>query len=87
MSLRLAFGVCIVVSAVCVYWDAKAAGVRKGLVGGAADMSAEHWALACLFYWLLAFPYYLCRRSELHRLAALDRGNDLQTKGLVQHPA
>ena len=77
MNFRLGFVGCIVLSAIWVYWDARAAGVKKGLVNGAADMSPGNWARACVFYWLLAFPYYLCRRGELHRLAAVNGGDQL----------
>ncbi len=58
-----------VVVVVWVYVDARSIGVRKGLMPGSFDMSAEAWALLCLLIWVVGLPLYLSKRGELRRLA------------------
>jgi hypothetical protein len=49
--------------ALWVYIDAKKIGVSKGQVRGLADMGPAAWFWATLLLWIIAFPYYLTKRS------------------------
>ena len=56
----------VTASALWVYWDATSHNIgrvksRKGLF----NMSAESWALATFFLWVIAFPAYLIKRGSL----------------------
>lgn len=51
-----------------VAFDAKAIGVRKGLLSGWADMSYAGWIFACLFLWIIAFPAYIMARIRIKEL-------------------
>lgn len=60
----------VTASALWVYWDATNQRIgrikgRKGLF----NMSAEAWALATLFLWVIAFPAYLIKRDSLREEA------------------
>ena len=60
----------VIGTSVWVYLDAKKIGVRKGLVKGLADLGPGQWLIVCLLLWIVAFPIYLFKRSELKKLAA-----------------
>ena len=59
----------VVGTSIWVYADAKSIGVRKGLIPGFADMSAGGWLAVCLLLWIVGFPMYLAKRTELQRAA------------------
>jgi hypothetical protein len=59
-------------SSVWVRYDAKAIGVQKGQVKGLADLGPWGWFFACLFLWIVAFPWYLAKRRELLRINGKD---------------
>jgi hypothetical protein len=73
MELLLIFGM-VLVSSVWVGVDASQLGIRKGLVKGVADIGPAGWLFGCLFLWIIAFPLYLAKRSELKRLASIRTG-------------
>jgi hypothetical protein len=59
----------VVGTSLWVYFDAKAIGVRKGLVTGLADMGPVAWFFASLLLWILAFPLYLANRAKFKAAA------------------
>src|SRR5262245_49695935 len=58
----------VVVTAVWVYFDAKAIGVKKGQISGFADMGPAGWFFATLLLWIVGFPLYLATRGEFKRI-------------------
>jgi hypothetical protein len=58
-----------------VYFDARAIGVRKGLMPGPFDMTPLGWAGLSFLLWIVWFPVYLSKRSQLRHLAAAARAN------------
>lgn len=58
-----------------VYFDAKAIGVRKGLMPGPFDMTPLGWAGLCLLLWIVWFPIYLSKRTSLRVLAKTKRAD------------
>ena len=69
----------VVITAAWVFFDARSIGVRKGVVKGIADMNPSSWLIACIFLWIIAFPLYLAKRSELKR--AIKQSNDSTNLG------
>ncbi len=63
----------VVATSIWVLFDARSSGIRKGLVKGLADLGPWGWFFACLFLWIVAFPVYLAKRTELKRAAASSR--------------
>lgn len=60
----------VILSSFWVLMDAKAIGVRKGLVRGLGNLSPAGWFLACLLLWFPAFFLYLFMRPKFkHALA------------------
>lgn len=55
---------------IAVYMDAKAIGVKKGLLPGFFNMGAGLWALACFLFLIIALPAYLFKRSAYIQAAA-----------------
>jgi hypothetical protein len=54
------------ITSIWVYWDASAKGISSAdLKTGRSQYSAIYWAIATLFLWPFAFPYYLRMRSDL----------------------
>ena len=66
-----------------VFFDAKKIGVRKGLISGIADMNPAMWLIACIFLWIVAFPIYLIKRSELKKAAAVMGAELAGVNGMV----
>ena len=54
----------IFLSAMWVLRDAKHIGLEKGRFNGLGNMGPWGWCLACLFLWIIAFPFYLFKRRE-----------------------
>jgi hypothetical protein len=48
--------------------DASTIGVKKGQLKGIADMGPAGWFFVCLLLWIVGFPFYLAKRSELKRV-------------------
>lgn len=68
--------VVVVVSAIWVYFDAKAIGVKKGQVSGFADMGPVGWFFVTLLLWIIGLPLYLVKRSEFKRVNATAAASD-----------
>ncbi|MDA8170276.1 MAG: hypothetical protein M0Z48_00405 [Nitrospiraceae bacterium] len=60
----------ILVTSIWVYFDAKAIGVRKGLIKGLTDMGPGGWFVVCLGLWIVGFPAYLATRGKYKKLMA-----------------
>ncbi len=60
----------IIVSAVWVYIDAKSIGAEKGKLTGLGNMGPLSWALCVLLLWIISFPLYLIKRSDIKAAAA-----------------
>lgn len=58
----------IIITSFWIYFDAKSIGIKKGQIGGAANMGAGGWLLASLLLWIIAVPLYLSKRSEFKRI-------------------
>lgn len=54
---------------VCVFFDAKKNGLKKGQFKGLAGMGPWGWFLCCIFIWIIAFPYYLNKRPFLKQVS------------------
>lgn len=61
-------------SSIWVLVDAKAIGVKKGQLQGIANMGAGTWFIACLLLWIVGFPLYLAKRSELKKINEKEKG-------------
>lgn len=59
----------VIGTAIWVGFDAKSHGIRKGLTKGFLDQGPLEWAVGTLLFWIILFPIYLGKRSELIRLA------------------
>ncbi|HKE39034.1 MAG TPA: hypothetical protein VKG21_04265 [Casimicrobiaceae bacterium] len=56
----------VVACSLWVYWDASGRKVGKVPgVGGMFNMSAGAWSVVTMFFWIIAFPAYLVKRSAL----------------------
>lgn len=62
----------ILITSFWVFFDARRIGVRKGQVKGAADMGPGSWLAVCIFFWIVAFPMYLIKRSQFIRINQKD---------------
>ncbi len=58
----------VIGTSIWVLADAKTIGVKKGQISGIADMGVWGWFFACLLLWIIAFPFYLAKRSEYKRI-------------------
>jgi len=59
----------VIVSSIWVYFDAKSIGARKDLVPGFFNLGPVGWALCSLLIWIIAFPAYLIKRSDIKNAA------------------
>jgi hypothetical protein len=64
----------VIASAAWVYVDAKAIGVRKGLIDGMFNIGAGAWCAATLLLWIVVFPAYLIKRGALKTAVAAQAG-------------
>jgi len=60
----------VIGTAIWVYFDANAIGVRKGLITGLGNMGPGGWAAATLLFWIIGFPLYLAKRGQLKQAVA-----------------
>lgn len=60
--------IAIIGSSIWALFDAKTIGVCKGQIKGIADMGPVSWFMACLLFWILAFPLYMSKRGEFKRI-------------------
>ena len=58
----------VIGTSIWVLADAKTIGVKKGQISGFTDLGALGWFIACLGVWIVAFPFYLAKRSEYKRI-------------------
>jgi hypothetical protein len=59
----------VIGTSIWVAIDASNIGARKGLVKGIANMGPASWFLCCLLLWIITFPVYLAKRSEIKAAA------------------
>ena len=58
--------VIVVLSSFWVLIDSIQLGARKGLLGeGLLDMGPAGWFFVCLGMWIIGFPAYLIKRSDI----------------------
>ncbi|MBK0063946.1 MULTISPECIES: hypothetical protein [unclassified Acinetobacter] len=71
MNINLSFWIPIIVaiSALWVYVDASSHKIGKTPQKGFFNIGAGWWGVACLFFWIIAFPCYLYKRNDLIELA------------------
>jgi hypothetical protein len=62
------FMIFVVASSIWVLVDAKTIGVKKGQIGGLGNIGPWGWFFACLFLWIVGFPFYLAKRPEFKRV-------------------
>lgn len=60
----------VVGTSIWVWIDAKAIGAKKGQQEGLLDMGPFGWFLSCLLLWIICFPAYLVKRSEIKQLSS-----------------
>lgn len=60
--------VLIIGTSIFVLVDAKTIGVKKGQISGMGNMGPFGWFFACLFLWIVGFPFYLAKRPEFKRI-------------------
>lgn len=60
----------IIGTAIWVYFDAKAIGVKKGQLTGLANMGPVSWFFVTLFLWILGLPLYLANRGKYKKINA-----------------
>ncbi|SDP29240.1 MATE family efflux transporter [Desulforhopalus singaporensis] len=69
----------VVASAIWVYFDAKSIGAERGLSNGFLNMGPIGWAMCVAILWIICFPLYLFKRSDIKALASGDRIPDHNT--------
>jgi len=60
----------VIGTSIWVLIDAKAIGVRKGLIHGLGDMGPWGWFFGCLLLWIVGFPLYLAKRNEFKKASS-----------------
>jgi hypothetical protein len=60
----------VICTSIWVAIDASSIGARSGLVKGLAGMGPAGWFFCCLLLWIVGFPLYLAKRSEIKSAAA-----------------
>lgn len=61
------FWLVVIGTSVWVYFDAKNIGVKKTKEKSLINIGPFGWLLCCLLLWIVVFPLYLIKRSELKR--------------------
>ncbi len=60
----------VIGTSIWVAIDASNIGAHKGLVKGLGNMGPAGWFVCCLLIWIIGFPVYLAKRSEIKAAAA-----------------
>jgi hypothetical protein len=60
----------IIGTSIWVAIDASNIGARRGLIRGLGNMGPAGWFFCCLLLWIIGFPVYLAKRSEIKVAAA-----------------
>lgn len=55
-------------TSIWVLFDARAIGVKKGMVKGMANMGPWGWFFVTLFLWIVGFPAYLAMRGKYKKI-------------------
>jgi hypothetical protein len=55
-------------TSIWVFFDARAIGVKKGLVKGVVVMGPWGWFFVTLFLWIIGFPAYLAMRGKYKKI-------------------
>ncbi|WP_215843264.1 restriction endonuclease [Acidithiobacillus montserratensis] len=58
----------VLTTSIWVLLDAKKFGVKMGQMRGVGYLGPWGWFFACLFLWIVAFPYYLVKRHEFKKV-------------------
>jgi hypothetical protein len=56
-------------TSIWVLFDARAIGVKKGMVKGLANMGPWGWFFVTLFLWIVGFPAYLAMRGKYKKIS------------------
>jgi len=56
-------------TSIWVFFDARAIGVKKGLIKGMADMGPWGWFFVTLLLWIIGFPAYLAMRGKYKKIS------------------
>ena len=70
----------IIGTSIWVAIDASNIGARKGLVKGVAHMGPAGWFFCSLLIWIVGFPVYLAKRSEIKAAVA---GSNIPTSAPI----
>lgn len=62
----------VVGTSIWVLADSVKIGAKKGILTGIADIGPGGWFCASLMLWIVAFPLYLAKRSEIVAAVARD---------------
>lgn len=62
----------VIGTSIWVFFDAKKIGVKKGQMKGVCNMGPGGWFIVCLLLWIIGFPMYLIKRSELKRINSVN---------------
>ncbi len=68
----------VAASAIWVFIDARQIGVKKGQLGGVANMGPIGWSIATLLLWIVSFPVYLIKRPQFLRINGKPPGRSNQ---------
>lgn len=73
MNINITFWIPLIVSisAFWVYVDASGHKIGKTPQKSFFNIGAGWWGVACLFFWIIAFPCYLYKRNDLIELAKI----------------
>ena len=63
------FFIIVIATSLWVLIDAKTIGVKKGQIKGMGNMGPWSWFFACLFLWIIAFPFYLAKRPVFKQVS------------------
>ena len=55
-------------TSIWVFFDARAIGVKKGLIKGMVDMGPWGWFFVTLLLWIIGFPAYLAMRGKYKKI-------------------
>jgi hypothetical protein len=73
MSVVALLYLVVIGTSIWVAVDASSIGARSGLVKGFAGMGPAGWFFCCLLLWIVGFPLYLAKRSEIRAAAVASR--------------
>ncbi len=65
------------IASIVVYVDARAIGIKKGLMPGFFNIGAGTWGFACFLFLIIALPAYLLKRGQYQHIIAEQKAQAL----------